>query len=83
MRISVLGRPEGIQTDGHRGLTPFGSRDLPRISEVATGMEAPTMKRFLPICRRFRSLSSRERAMVVTCSWALRPLRVTPPTFDR
>ena len=35
-----------IQTDGHRGLTPFGSRDLPRISEVATGMEAPTMKRF-------------------------------------
>jgi len=34
------GGAEGIQTDGHRGLTPFGSRDLPRISEVATGMEA-------------------------------------------
>jgi len=43
----------------------------------------PTMKRFFPICRRLRSLSSRYRAMVLTCSWALRPLRVIPPTFDR
>ncbi len=47
-------------------LVEEGFEDLPRISEVATGVKAPTMKRFLPISRRFRSLSSRYRAMVVT-----------------
>ena len=36
-------------------------------------LEVPTVKRFLPICRRFRSLSSRERAMIVTRSWRLGP----------
>ena len=62
---------------------PSGLGTCPEFSEVATGTEGLTMKRFLPVCRRFRSLSSRYRAMVVTCSWALRRLRVTPPTFDR
>ena len=65
-----------------RGKTVSASKIARGITDLRKGPEImPGRMDF--VCRRFHSLSSRYGAMVVTCSWALRPLRVTPPMFDR
>ena len=75
------------RTDGHRSLASlqneaarrgFSARnDLSqRMSKSLAGKpKALTMNRYLPVSLRFHSLSSRSRAMVVTCSRALRRLQ--------
>ena len=75
------------RTDGHRSLASlqneaacrgFSARnDLSqRMSKSLAGKpKALTINRYLPVSLRFHSLSSRSRAMVVTCSRALRRLQ--------
>ena len=75
------------RTDGHRSLASlqneaacrgFSARnDLSqRMSKSLAGKpKALTMNCYLPVSLRFHSLSSRSRAMVVTCSRALRRLQ--------
>ena len=75
------------RTDGHRSLASlqneaacrgFSARnDLSqRMSKSLAGKPKPlTINRYLPVSLRFHSLSSRSRAMVVTCSRALRRLQ--------
>ena len=75
------------RTDGHRSLASlqneaarrgFSARnDLSqRMSKSLAGKpKALTINRYLPVSLRFNSLSSRSRAMVVTCSRALRRLQ--------
>ena len=75
------------RTDGHRSLASlqneaarrgFSARnDLSqRMSKSLAGkLKALTMNCYLPVSLRFHSLSSRSRAMVVTCSRALRRLQ--------
>ena len=75
------------RTDDHRSLASlqneaacrgFSARnDLSqRMSKSLAGKpKALTMNRYLPVSLRFHSLSSRSRAMVVTCSRALRRLQ--------
>ena len=74
-------------TDGHRNLASlqneaarrgFSARnDLSqRMSKSLAGKpKALTMNCYLPVSLRFHSFSSRSRAMVVTCSRALRRLQ--------
>ena len=74
-------------TDGHRSLASlqneaarrgFRARNdlTQRMSKSLAGkLKALTMNRYLPVSLRFHSLSSRSRAMVVTCSRALRRLQ--------
>ena len=75
------------QTDGHRSLASLQSEaarrgfrarnDLTqRMSKSLAGkLKALTMNCYLPVSLRFHSFSSRSRAMVMTCSRALRRLQ--------
>jgi hypothetical protein len=79
-----------VVTDQHCDLAPlrneaacraFAARDgfTQGISNgLLLGSQPLTMNRYLPVNVRFHSLSSRRRAMVVTCSAALRRLQTRP-----